>query len=378
MKPRFSRIRAVALVLVASATLGIVVTAPVAHAHPSSGPAPTVLREAGYDLRGYSVGKGNYRGAIDPQTGDLWLTNVTPMEKPTESSLLRVDPNTMRVKKRFTIQRRADTGGYGTVAAAYEIAVPRSGDTVWTTGSPANQVTVWDKRTGKERKFLSDVPHAHGVVFAEDLRVAMISTKPGALQFFDMDTFERLGEAKFPSAGKHLGAGMAITDDGPSGATVTVASYYRALTQFRITRNGGSVQAKVLWNTRQGTEQHATVLADEKKNRVYVNNINDGLSVYDLRTGRHLKDVATGKGTNSMTLMKGKLFAANYYLGYISVLDEKTLNVTGRISTGLLPNQLLSWKKDTFLVIDKSSTALEGGYVLNRGTDRVWKVSAAG
>ena len=57
-------------------------------------------------LQGYSVGVGderggNYRGAIGPQTGDLWMTQVEPMSGAARSNLLRIDPNTMAVKQRF-------------------------------------------------------------------------------------------------------------------------------------------------------------------------------------------------------------------------------------------------------------------------------------
>ena len=70
------------------------------------------------------------------------------------------------------------------------------------------------------------------------------------------------------------------------------------------------------------------------------------------------------------------MYAANYFGGYISVIDQNTLGVRRLLTTGLLPNQLLGWKPDTFLVIDKSSVILDGGYKQNRGVDRVWKVRA--
>ena len=60
-----------------------------------------------------------------------------------------------------------------------------------------------------------------------------------------------------------------------------------------------------------------------------------------------------------MLVFQGKLYAANYFLGFISVINQKTLGVTQLMTTGLLPNQLLGWKKNTFLVIDKASSITE-------------------
>ncbi len=359
MRSRFSIVRGAALAVTAVFTLGLA-TAPAADAAPAS-PAPAVPQPAGYSIHGYNFNSGNYRGAIDAQTGDLWLTSVSPMNGPTKSTIYRLNPNTMSVKQRINVTQKADTDGHGTIAAQYEIGVPKTGHTVWTTAAAANggEANVWDKSTGRRLANLRNLPHSHSIVFAEDLRVAIISVTPG-LVFFDMDTYKRLGEVRYPSGGKQLGAGTIVTDQGPDGATVTTTSYYTDLTQFRLTRSGDKVRAKVKWNTRQTIrEGHGSVAADTTTNRLYVNNLYNGLSVYNLRTGKHVGDVTTGPGTNSMLVFQGKLYAANYFLGFISVINQKTLGVTQLMTTGLLPNQLLGWKKNTFLVIDKASSITE-------------------
>lgn len=336
-------------------------------------------QQPGYRITGYNVGKGNYRGAIDAQTGKLWLTNVSPFDGPSESSILRVDPHTMRLEKRIRITKQADTNGHGTIAAQYEIGVPKTGNTVWTTAAAVNEVNVWDKNTGRLLKTFSGVNHAHGVVFAEGIGVAIVSmARPGGIALFDMRTLQPLGRTVMPGDGQQMGAGIALTDDSAAGATVTVPSYYSSLTQFRVTRPGGQVRSRVTWSTRQpGPDGHGSVAADTWHNRVYVNHLYLGLvQVYDLRTGAHVRDVVTGPGTNSLLIFRGQVYAANYFGGYISVIDQNTLGVRRLLTTGLLPNQLLGWKPDTFLVIDKSSVILDGGYKQNRGVDRVWKVRA--
>ncbi|NMO03939.1 hypothetical protein HH308_22245 [Gordonia sp. TBRC 11910] len=345
-------------------------------------PPPTAPQVPGYQITGYNVGKGNYRGAIDPQTGSLWLTNVSPLEGASESSILKVDPNTMRLLKRIRITRKADTGGHGTIAGAYEIGIPKTGDTLWTTGAPSNEVNVWNKNTGKLLKTFTGISHAHGIVFAEGIGVAIVTTaRPGGLMFFDMRTLQPLGQAVIPGGGKQMGTGIAITDDTAAGATVTTPSYYTSLTQFRITRPGGAaVHASVRWNaTLDDTQGHGSIAVDVRTNRVYVNDLYKGyVSVHNLRTGAHIANVLSGPGANSLLIFGGEVYVANYFGGYISVIDQRTLGVSRLLTTGLLPNQLLAWKRDTFLVIDKSSAALDGGYKLNRGTDRVWKVRSVG
>ncbi|QKT08381.1 hypothetical protein HUN08_15150 [Gordonia sp. X0973] len=369
MTSHLNRASAAALALAATLSLGSI-AAPVADAAPAPArPGPAVPQPAGYTINGYSVGVGNerggnYRGAIDQQTGDLWMTQVEPMSGPTRSSLLRINPNTMAVKQRFNVLEPANTGGHGKYGVQYEINVPKTGNVVWTTAAAANrgEANVWDKTTGKRVARLTNLPHAHWVEFAEGLRVAIISTTTG-LAFFDMDTYQRIGDWAFPGSGKKLGAGLAVTNADANDATISVTSYYRDLAQLRITRSGGRVETKLNWNTRQAIAQgHGSVVADTKTNRLYVNNLMapvGGLSVYNLATGQHITDVNTGIGTNSMLIFKGKVYVANYFLSFLSVVDQKTFAVQQVMTTGLLPNQLLAWKKDTFLVINKSSAISE-------------------
>ena len=99
---RFSRTRAwlPAATLATMLTVGGVV-APTASAAPQQDPAaraweaqprPVAPQVPGYQINGYNVGKGNYRGAIDPQTDSLWLTNVSPLDGASESSMSQSTP----------------------------------------------------------------------------------------------------------------------------------------------------------------------------------------------------------------------------------------------------------------------------------------------
>lgn len=388
MTPHSLLTRATTSALAAALFLGTIV-APAANAVPTdpadrfwkSQPAPAVPQQPGYQITGYNVGKGNYRGAIDPQTGSLWLTNVSPFDGASESSILEVDPNSMEVRKRIPITKKIKNTGHGSIAAQYEIGVPRTGNTVWTTGAAANEVNVWNKHTGRLLKTFAGVQHAHGIVFAEAMGVAIISTtRPGGLVFFDLNTLQPIGRAVMPGGPKQMGAGIAITDVSAAGATVTLPSYYDSLTQFRITRpGGGAVKSIITWSTRISEQGHGSIVADPRTNRVYVNDLYQGLvTVHDLRTGRHISDVFTGPGTNSLLVFGGKVYAANYFAGYLSVIDQRTLGVSRLLTTGIAPNQLLGWKHNTFLVIDKSSIIVDGGYTGNRGTDHIWKVRRVG
>lgn len=364
-----NRTRAAVLGLAAVLSFGTL-AAPHAAAAPSPAlPGPAVPQPPGYSITGYSVGVGserggNYRGAIDPQTGDLWMTQVEPMSGATRSNILRINPNTMTVKQRFDVIEPANTGGHGKYGVQYEINVPKTGNVVWTTAAAANggEANVWDKTTGKRVARLTNLPHAHWVEFAEGIRVAIISTTTG-LAFFDMDTYARLGDWTFPGSGKKLGAGLAVTNADANGATISITSYYRDLSQLRITRSGGKVSTKLNWTTRHAiAEGHGSVAADTRTNRLYVNNLMTtvaGLSVYDLTTGKHITDVNTGIGTNSMLIFQGDLYVANYFLGFLSVVDQKTFAIRQVMTTGLLPNHLLAWKRNTFLVIDKNSAISE-------------------
>ncbi|GAB11755.1 hypothetical protein GOARA_088_00180 [Gordonia araii NBRC 100433] len=387
MTSSFSRARWATIALAAALSVGSI-AAPHASAAPTdpadrfwkSQPAPAVPQQPGYQITGYNIGKGNYRGAIDAQTGSLWLTNVSPFDGASESSILKVDPNTMEVRKRIRITKRIKNTGHGTIAGQYEVNVPKTGNTVWTTAAAANEVSVWDKNSGKLLKTFP-VKKPHGVVFAEQMGVAIVSgTKPGGLKFYDMNTLTPIGSAVMPGKGTQMGANIALTDVSATGATVTLPSYYSSLTQFRITRSGGgAVKSTVRWNATLSTQGHGFIVADTRTNRVYVNDLYQGIvTVHDLRTGRHIRDVFTGPGTTSLMLFQGKVYAANYFGGFISVIDQNTFGVSRLVTTGLLPNQLLYWKKNTFLVIDKSSMILDGGYRGNRGTDHIWKVRRLG
>ena len=242
MRSRFSIVRGAALAVTAVFTLGLA-TAPAADAAPAS-PAPAVPQPAGYSIHGYNFNSGNYRGAIDAQTGDLWLTSVSPMNGPTKSTIYRLNPNTMSVKQRINVTQKADTDGHGTIAAQYEIGVLKTA-TLWTTAAAANG---GEANVGQEHRAAPGQLAQPAAFTLHRLRRRPPRRHhlghPG-LVFFDMDTYKRLGEVRYPSGGKQLGAGTIVTDQGPDGATVTTTSYYTDLTQFRLTRSGDKVRAKV-------------------------------------------------------------------------------------------------------------------------------------
>ncbi|MCZ9339834.1 YncE family protein, partial [Streptomyces sp. TRM76130] len=141
-------------VAVALAAGSVVTMAGTASAHTSGSTVTTA-----------KLTKGLYQSAYSERNNVLWVTAAVGRPPVTESHLLKVDPKTLTIQSDITPP--VTDAATGAVEAVYGVAVDDEHNTVWTTNTRDNSVSVYSQSTGEHLATLPDVNHAREVVVDE-------------------------------------------------------------------------------------------------------------------------------------------------------------------------------------------------------------------
>lgn len=133
--------------------------------------------------------KGLYQSSYSERNKVLWTTSAVGRPPVVSSSLLKVDPKTLKVKQ--TVTPPVTDAATGALEAVYGVAVDDEHDTVWTTNTRNNTVAVYSQRTGKHLATLPNVAHAREIVVDERHDTVWTTAfGDGSLVAFDSKTFE--------------------------------------------------------------------------------------------------------------------------------------------------------------------------------------------
>ncbi|MEU8918920.1 hypothetical protein [Streptomyces nigrescens] len=191
------RATAIAVSLAAGSTLALAGTA-TAH---SGNPCGSVAGSA-------PVAKGLYQTAYSERNHVLWATSSVGEPPVTNSSLVKLDPRTLKVEAMY--RPPVTNPETGAVEAVYGIAVDDAHNTVWTTNTRDHSVGVYSQRTGKRLATLPGVNHAREVVVDEKHNLAWASSfGDGSVIAFDTRTYK---EKKRVTLAGSSPAGMAVDE----------------------------------------------------------------------------------------------------------------------------------------------------------------------
>ncbi|MET9296164.1 YncE family protein [Streptomyces sp. NPDC003077] len=335
--------RATALAVAAGSVLAVSGTA-VAHDRPAHA---RHAHQATYRVDSAQLATGLYQSAYSERHHVLWATTAVGRPPVKQSQLLKVDPKTLKVKAAYTPP--VTDPATGAVEAVYGVAVDDEHDTVWTTNTRNNSVSVYSQRTGKHLASLPNVAHAREITVDERHNLAWASGfGDGSLVAFDTRTFKEKKRVKVEGAGT---AGVAVDKrSGTAYATdlnnnrIIAVSPYKSEPRF-IPTGAGPIGIALSANGR------TAYTADQK----------DGmLSIVDLRKGAVTKTVPTGAGALSVDAdhRSGRVFVANRGTGTTTVVDPKKGTVLADLATGPNPNHV-TVHRGTAYVVDKSAAGAD-------------------
>ncbi|MFI8191718.1 YncE family protein [Streptomyces sp. NPDC085946] len=319
---------AVAVALAAGSTLTLAGTA---SAH-STGSTVTTAK----------LTKGLYQSSYSERNDVLWVTAAVGRPPVTESHLLKVDPETLEIEADYTPP--VTDAATGAVAAVYGIAVDDEHNTVWTTNTRNNTVSVYSQRTGERLASLPNVDHAREIVVDERHDTVWASGfGDGTLVAFDTESLKEKER-------------ITVEGAGPTGLTVnekTGALYAADLNNDRLVElQRGSTTPRFIT---VGDGPISVSLSENGRTAYTANQTSGTLSVIDLKTGVVTKSVATGAGALSVATdeRSGDVVVVNRTAATLTVVDPRKGAVEETVATGANPNHV-EITDGTAYVTDKS------------------------
>ncbi|MCX4672187.1 YncE family protein [Streptomyces sp. NBC_01381] len=340
---RIRRTAAVAVALAAGSSLALPATA-TAHSGHASAPSGS----AGSTVDSAPLVKGLYQSAYSERNNVLWATAAVGRPPVTNSSLLKVDPSTLKVEATYTPPvTNEETGA---VEAVYGVAVDDEHNTVWTTNTRDNSVAVYSQRTGKHLASLPGVNHAREIVVDEKHDLVWASGfGDGTVVAFDTRTYKEKKRVTVEGASP---TGLAVNEK-------TGAAYAADLKSDRIieiTPKGESPRFIPV-----GDGPISVALSKDGRTAYTADQAAGSLSVVDLRAGAVTKTVPTGAGALSVATDRrsGHVLVANRTPGNITVVDPREGTVVETLATGANPNHIQVTDGAAYAV-DKSGSGPEG------------------
>ncbi|MGW7418096.1 YncE family protein [Streptomyces sp. NPDC054863] len=333
---RFRRTAATAVALAAGSSLALTGTAS-AQAKPAAGSTVTSAQ----------LTAGLYQSSYSERNHVLWATAAVGRPPVTKSSLMKVDPYSLKVKATYTPP--VTDAATGAVEAVYGVAVDDEHNTVWTTNTRNNSVAVYSQRDGKHLASLPGVNHAREIVVDERRDTVWASGfGDGTLVAFDSRT---LKEKKRVTVAGTQPTGLALNK-----RTGTV--YAADLGGDRIVEV--SPYAKEARFLPAGDGPISVALSPDGRTAYTANQAAGTLSVVDVREGAVTKTVPTGAGALSVAVdaRSGRVLVANRTAGNVTVVDPRKGAVVETLATGANPNHI-TVARGTAYVVDKSAVGAE-------------------
>ncbi|WP_409060926.1 YncE family protein [Streptomyces sp. SYP-A7185] len=301
------------------------------------------------------IAPGLYQSAYSDRNDALWVASSVgqPPAPVTESRLLKVDPETLRVEKSYAPATDAATGA---VRSVYGVAVDDEHDTVWTTNTRDDSVSVYSQRTGRHLATLPGVRHAREIVVDERRDLVWASAfGDGTLVAFDSGTFKEKRRVTVPGAGP---TGLAVNER-------TGSVYAADHTGDRIIEVSPGAPDPRLIPTGDGP---LSVALSKNGRTAYTGDQSAGtVSVVDLRKGAVTRSVVSGGGTKSVAVdhRSGHVLAVNRLSATVTVVDPRKGAVVKTVATPALPNHV-HVAKGTAYVADKSASGPAGEDLVTR------------
>ncbi|MEU1049828.1 YncE family protein [Streptomyces sp. NPDC005897] len=331
---RRTAVAAVAVAVAAGSTLALAGTA-------SAQPAGSSVTTA-------KLTKGLYQSAYSERNNVLWVTAAVGRPPVTESHLLKVDPKTLEIEADFPPPVTDTTTG--AVEAVYGVAVDDEHNTVWTTNTRNNTVSVYSQRTGEHLASLPNVNHAREIVVDEKHDTVWASAfGDGTLVAFDTKTLKEKERVTVEGAG-------------PTGLTVnekTGALYAADLNNDRLIELArGSRTPRFI---PVGDGPISVSLSKNGRTAYTADQTSGTLSLVDLRSGTVTRSVATGAGALSVATdeRSGDVLVVNRTAANVTRVDVEEGVIEETVATGTNPNHV-EIADGTAYVVDKSgATATE-------------------
>lgn len=316
-----------------------------------------------FETTGTSLGWGHYQSAYSARNNVLWVTASSGSVPIQNSALLKVDPSSLAQLAKYDAPMLTD--GTPRREAIYGVAVDDEHNTVWTTVTRENGISVYSQQTGQVvHSDLGNVNHSRDVVVDEQADRAYVSANyEDGIAVFDTATYKRVGTIDLGSAARPMS--LELVGRGDDAVLYTTDLITGDI--YAIDTSAGTV--RTIPTDGSGT---SGIAVDTKRNRAYIANqyAPTGVDVIDLATGAKLASVSTPAGTlNADYDAKNDLvYVTEFHSNKVVVIDAETMKQVGDLTVGSNPNHVIS-VDGTVYVVDKGMGGTDWA-------DQIWKITA--
>lgn len=317
--------------------------------------------------------QGLYQVAYSDKSKALFVTSAVGRPPVKQSSLMKVDPETLKVVASVEPQAapaRPD-GSDGGVFAVYGIATDDTNGLVWVSNTRQSTIAVYNQDDlSLVRQFdAGTVGHSRDIVVDEQRSRAYVSSSfTGDISVFDTKTLEQLEPIKISSErrGEEFGA-MSLVLDEAAGKLYTVSLNTPEAAVVDLA--SGEVRVIALPRAKQASG----VAYDAQDGLIFVASQNsDNLLIVKEETGETLHDVAIGAGALNLTFdpVSRLAYVSNRGAGTITVVDTEG-QIVANLDSGSFPNHVQADGNGNIYAVNKSR-----GEDDTTG-DRLWRIAPA-
>lgn len=308
-----------------------------------------------YEISSIPVAKGLYQSAYSPKSKALYLTSSVGRPPVTETEVIKVDPESMKVVARITPEPVDAKKADGQRFAAYGVAVDDNNGYVWVTNSRSGTLTVYkqDDLSLVKQFPTGIVPSIRDVVIDSSTNRAYTSG-PGndEITVIDTKTLELLEPIKLKSEGRTApgSISLALDEDAQKLYSVSIRTNDAHIVDLKTQQ-----QEKVI--TLPGAQGTSGVAVAPKENLLWVAAQNsDNVYIIDLKSGEILHEVRVSAGPlNVLWDEQSKLaYVTNRASGQVSVLNPKG-ELVASVDGARHPNHMSLDQQGNLYLVHKST-----------------------
>lgn len=314
--------------------------------------------------------RGLYQVDASAKNGTLFVTSAVGRPPVKESKLLKLDGATLQVIAEVTPEAAPAQGDReGGLFAVYGVGVDDKHDTVWTTNTRQNTISVYKQSDLSLVKQFEPgaVAHSRDVVVDTDRdRAYSSAVGPGEIAVFDTTTLEQLESFRIESAirGGEFVA-MSLAFDRANGKLYTVS--LESPEAARIDVATGQVDVISVPGITSGTG----IDVDPATGTVFVvAQGSDNLVALDA-AGNVLYTTSVGAGPLNVTYdaKTDQVFVANRGSNSIAVVNAKTGALDASLDAGSFTNDVVVLADGTVLAVNKSRGEDDAT------ADQIWRIA---
>lgn len=321
-------------------------------------PDNAVKNAEDFDIAAAELPSGLYQSAYSAKENSVYVTRSVGRPPLKETSLIKVNADTLEVEKEITPESAGASGLYGT----YGVDVDDARDRVWVTNTRQNTVSVYKASDLSLIHRFEDgsANHARDVKVDPSTGLAYVSTPRGGTSTIEVFDLDGKSHSSIDLSGQDFGGTMSLDLDKETGELFTVSLDKPKAAKIDV-RNGNQV---TVYDLGEGNLESGSGIAWDSANR-NLHITGQGTAndlVYNVDKQAVVANIPTGAGAlnTDYNAATGLVYVSNFGADTVSVIDATSLKLVANLSLGGRVNHVQSGKDGNVYAVTKSAIDKDG------------------